>query len=65
MKLYNNDLNILLYLIIFVEEKKQEEPTPAKKEDCVFEVTSANFQKIVLESSVPVLLGIHHFLALY
>ena len=31
----------------------------AKKEDCVFEVTSSNFQKIVLESPVPVVLDVY------
>ena len=31
---------------------------PAKKEDCVFDVTSFNFQKVVLDSPVPVILGI-------
>jgi hypothetical protein len=30
----------------------------AKKEDCVFDVTSFNFQKVVLDSPVPVILGI-------
>lgn len=35
------------------------QPTPAKKEDCVFEVTSANFQKLVLESPVPVLVDVY------
>jgi thioredoxin len=39
--------------------KKEKAPTPAKKEDCVFEVTAANFQKLVLESPVPVLLDIY------
>lgn len=34
-------------------------PKPAKKEDVVFEVNSENFQKIVLESPVPVLLDIY------
>lgn len=34
-------------------------PTPAKKEDVVFDVTAANFQKIVLESPVPVLLDVY------
>lgn len=32
---------------------KDPAPVPAKKEDCVFEVTAANFQKLVLESQVP------------
>jgi thiol-disulfide isomerase/thioredoxin len=34
-------------------------PTPAKKEDVVFEVTASNFQKLVLESPVPVLLDVY------
>jgi len=34
-------------------------PKPAKKEDVVFDVTSTNFQKIVLESPTPVLLDIY------
>ena len=34
-------------------------PKPAKKEDVVFDVTGANFQKIVLESPIPVLLDIY------
>ena len=38
---------------------KDKAPTPAKKEDCVFEVTSENFQKIVLESPVPVLVDVY------
>ena len=38
---------------------KEKGPTPAKKEDCVFEVTSENFQKLVLESPVPVLVDVY------
>ena len=38
---------------------KDKAPTPAKKEDCVFEVTSENFQKVVLESPVPVLVDVY------
>jgi thioredoxin len=34
-------------------------PPPAKKEDVVFEVTASNFQKLVLESPVPVLLDVY------
>lgn len=34
-------------------------PTPAKKEDCVFDVNINNFQKIVLDSPVPVLVDIY------
>lgn len=34
-------------------------PKKAKKEDCVYEVNNDNFQKIVLESPVPVLLDIY------
>ena len=34
-------------------------PKPAKKEDVVFDVTATNFQKIVLESPIPVLLDIY------
>jgi len=32
---------------------------PAKKEDCVFDVDAKNFQEIVLESPVPVLIDIY------
>lgn len=39
--------------------KKKAEPKPAKKEDVVFEVTAATFQKVVLESPVPVLLDVY------
>jgi hypothetical protein len=39
---------------------KTSETKPAKKEDCVFDVTSNNFQKIVLDSPVPVILGIYN-----
>ena len=35
------------------------EPIRAKREDCIFEVTTQNFQKIVLESKVPVLLDLY------
>ena len=38
---------------------KEKAPTPAKREDCVFEVTSENFQKLVLESPVPVLVDVY------
>ena len=34
-------------------------PSPAKKEDVVFEATTAEIQKLVIESPVPVLLDIH------
>jgi thioredoxin len=34
-------------------------PRPARKEDCVFEVTAANFQTVVLESPVPVLVDVY------
>jgi len=34
-------------------------PTPASKESCVFEVTVSNFQKVVLESPVPVLVDVY------
>lgn len=34
-------------------------PPPAKKDDVVFEVTASNFQKLVLESPVPVLLDVY------
>lgn len=40
-------------------EKKGTEPKPAKKEDCVFEVNSNNFQKVVLDSPVPVILDVY------
>lgn len=34
-------------------------PTPAKVEDVVFEVSAANFQNLVLESPVPVVLDVY------
>lgn len=34
-------------------------PTPAKVEDVVFAVNAANFQKLVLESPVPVVLDVY------
>jgi len=34
-------------------------PTPAKKEDVVFQVSAANFQSLVLESPVPVVLDVY------
>ena len=34
-------------------------PPPAKKEDVVFEATTAQIQELVIESPVPVLLDIH------
>lgn len=34
-------------------------PTPARKEDVVFQATSENIQKLVLESPVPVLLDVY------
>lgn len=34
-------------------------PSPAKKEDVVFEATAANIQKIILESPVPVILDVY------
>lgn len=39
--------------------KDPAKPKPAKKEDCVFDVTGNNFQKVVLESPVPVLLDVY------
>ena len=37
----------------------QQQPKRANKEDCVFDVTAANFQKVVLESPCPVLVDIY------
>lgn len=34
-------------------------PAPAKKEDVIFDVTAATFQKVVLESPVPVLVDVY------
>ena len=34
-------------------------PAPVSKESCVFEVTASNFQKLVLESPVPVLVDVY------
>jgi thioredoxin-like negative regulator of GroEL len=39
--------------------KDPKAPKPAKKEDCVFEGNAANFQQLVLESKVPVLVDIY------
>ena len=39
--------------------KDSKAPKPAKKEDCVFEGNAANFQQLVLESKVPVLVDIY------
>ena len=39
--------------------ENQNQTPPAKKEDCVFDVTSVNFQKVVLDSPVPVILDIY------
>jgi thiol-disulfide isomerase/thioredoxin len=39
--------------------KDPKAPKPARKVDCVFEATSANFQQLVLESKVPVLVDIY------
>ena len=41
------------------EPAQQQKPTPAKKEDVVFEGTTADLQKLVIESPVPVLLDIY------
>jgi thioredoxin len=37
----------------------QKPPARAKKEDCVFDVTIENFQQVVLESPVPVLVDVY------
>lgn len=39
--------------------KTENPPKPANKADVVFEITSNNFQKVVLESPVPVLLDVY------
>ena len=39
--------------------ESRNKPKPAKKEDCVFDVTSSNFQSIVMESPVPVLVDVY------
>ena len=41
------------------KDAKGPKPKKAKKEDCIYEVNIDNFQKIVLESPVPVLLDIY------
>ncbi|CAM9165860.1 unnamed protein product [Laminaria digitata] len=44
------------------KEKKKDEPpapTPAKREDVVFDVTDKTMQKVVLESPVPVILDVY------
>lgn len=40
-------------------KKPEGAPKPAKKEDVIFEATSENIQKLVLESPVPVLLDVY------
>lgn len=40
-------------------EPQQQKPTPAKKEDVVFEGTTGDLQKLVIESPVPVLLDVY------
>jgi len=39
--------------------QRQQLPATAKKEDVVFEATTAQIQKLVIESPVPVLLDMH------
>lgn len=41
------------------QNKDTNKPTPAKREDCIFDITSENFQKLVIESSVPVILDVY------
>jgi thiol-disulfide isomerase/thioredoxin len=41
------------------EPQQQQKPTPARKEDVVFEGTTADLQKLVIESPVPVLLDVY------
>eukprot|EP01035_Chromulina_nebulosa_P017271 gene17271-22805_t len=39
--------------------KKQPQVKRANKEDCIFEINSSNFQKLVLDNKVPVLLDLY------
>ena len=41
------------------KDAKGPKPKKAKKEDCIYEINSDNFQKVVLESPVPVLLDVY------
>lgn len=41
------------------KQQEQKPPPPAKKEDVVFECTSEDIQKLVIESPVPVLLDVY------
>lgn len=41
------------------QQPPQGAPKPAKKEDVVFQATSTNIQKLVLESPVPVLFDVY------
>ena len=41
------------------KDAKWTKPKKAKKEDCIYEINSDNFQKVVLESPVPVLLDVY------
>jgi hypothetical protein len=40
-------------------KSNNESVKPAEKKDCVFDITSENFQKLVIESPVPVILDIY------
>ena len=46
------------------QQKPQGAPTPAKKEDVIFEGTTEELQKLVIESPVPVLLDVCKFRSL-
>ena len=68
MNIYNgNYSNITINIVINqitpaapkTPSKDSKAPKPAKKEDCVFEGNAANFQQLVLESKVPVLVDIY------
>ena len=41
------------------KQKTGSQPKAAKKEECVFDITAANFQKLVIESPVPVILDVY------
>ena len=41
------------------QQQAQSKPTPAKKEDVIFEATTSTLQSLILESPVPVLLDIY------
>jgi hypothetical protein len=42
-----------------VNAKSHTQPQPARKEDVIFEASSSNFQRVVLDSPIPVILDVY------